>query len=39
LSDTGRLKRGMRADIAVIDDDFNVFRTIAGGKIVFGAGI
>jgi N-acetylglucosamine-6-phosphate deacetylase len=38
LKDLGRLKRGMRADIAVIDDDFNIFSTIAGGTVVFGAG-
>lgn len=35
LPDCGMLQPGMRADITVIDDDWNIKMTIVGGRIVY----
>jgi N-acetylglucosamine-6-phosphate deacetylase len=35
LSDRGRLERGARADVAVLDDDLRVVETIVGGEVAW----
>ena len=35
LTDRGTLEIGKRADIVLFDDDFNILRTVVGGKTVF----
>jgi N-acetylglucosamine-6-phosphate deacetylase len=36
LDDTGSLRPGQRADVAVLDDDLRVVRTLVGGRVVHG---